>query len=50
MARPNFYMIGDNPNVSLGIVDCNDDKKKVFMNPKLPTTLFVSIRWWFTAI
>ena len=22
-ARPNFYMISDNPNVSLGIVDCN---------------------------
>ena len=22
-ARPNFYMIGDNPNVSLGIVDCS---------------------------
>ena len=21
--RPNFYMIGDNPNVSLGIVDCS---------------------------
>ena len=21
-ARPNFYMISDNPNVSLGIVDC----------------------------
>ena len=22
-ARPNFYMINDNPNVSLGIVDCS---------------------------
>ena len=22
IARPNFYMISDNPNVSLGIVDC----------------------------
>ena len=22
-ARPNFYMIRDNPNVSLGIVDCS---------------------------
>ena len=22
-ARPNFYMISDNPNVSLGIVDCS---------------------------
>ena len=22
-ARPNFYMIGDNPNVILGIVDCS---------------------------
>ena len=21
--RPNFYMINDNPNVSLGIVDCS---------------------------
>ena len=21
-ARPNFYMFSDNPNVSLGIVDC----------------------------
>ena len=23
IARPNFYMISDNPNVSLGIVDCS---------------------------
>ena len=22
-ARPNFYMIRDNPNVSLGVVDCS---------------------------
>ena len=22
-ARPNFYMISDNPNVSLGIADCS---------------------------
>ena len=22
-ARPNFYMISDNPNVKLGIVDCS---------------------------
>ena len=22
-ARPNFYMISDNPNVSLGILDCS---------------------------
>ena len=22
-ARPNFYMVSDNPNVSLGIVDCS---------------------------
>ena len=22
-ARPNFYVISDNPNVSLGIVDCS---------------------------
>ena len=22
-ARPNFYMISDNPNVSLGYVDCS---------------------------
>ena len=22
-ARPNFHLIGDNPNVSLGIVDCS---------------------------
>ena len=22
-ARPNFYMISDNPNVSLGVVDCS---------------------------
>ena len=22
-ARPNFYMISDNPNVCLGIVDCS---------------------------
>ena len=27
MGRPNFYMIGDNPNVNLGIVDCTDDRK-----------------------
>ena len=41
-ARPNFYMISDNPNVSLGIVDCSiytrrialkDDyhKKRIYM-------------------
>ena len=40
-ARPNFYMISDNPNVSLGIVDCSlytrrialkDDYQKKRMN------------------
>ena len=40
-ARPNFYMISDNPNVSLGIVDCSlytrrialkDDYHKKLMN------------------
>ena len=46
-ARPNFYMISDNPNVSLGIVDCSlytrrialkDDyhKKRMDMLPYAP--------------
>ena len=46
-ARPNFYMISDNPNVSLGIVDCslytlgialNDDyhKKRMDMLAYIP--------------
>ena len=28
-ARPNFYMISDNPNVSLGIVDCSLYNRRV---------------------
>ena len=28
-ARPNFYMIGDNPNVSLGIVDCSLHTRRI---------------------
>ena len=28
-ARPNFYMINDNPNVSLGIVDCSFDTRRI---------------------
>ena len=46
-ARPNFYMISDNPNVSIGIVDCSlytrcialkDDyhKKRMDMLPYIP--------------
>ena len=49
-ARPNFYMISDNPNVSLGIVDCSlytrrialkDDyhKKRMDMLPYTPLEL-----------
>ena len=50
-ARPNFYMISDNPNVSLGIVDCSfytrlialkDDyhKKRMDMLAYAPVELF----------
>ena len=28
-ARPNFYMISDNPNVSLGIVDCSLHTRRI---------------------
>ena len=28
-ARPNFYMISDNPNVSLGIVDCSRYTRRI---------------------
>ena len=28
-ARPNFYMISDNPNVSLGIVDCSLSTRRI---------------------
>ena len=28
-ARPNFYMISDNPNVSLGIVDCSLNTRRI---------------------
>ena len=28
-ARPNFYMISDNPNVSLGIVDCSPYTRRI---------------------
>ena len=29
--RPNFYMIGENPNVSLGIVDCSLYTRRVML-------------------
>ena len=28
-ARPNSYMISDNPNISLGIVDCSLDTRRI---------------------
>ena len=28
-ARPNFYMISDNPNSSLGIVDCSPYTRRI---------------------
>ena len=31
-ARPNFYMISDNPNVSLGIVDCSLYTRRIALN------------------
>ena len=31
-ARPNFYMISDNPNVSLGIVDCSLHNRRIALN------------------
>ena len=31
-ARPNFYMISDNPNVSLGIVDCSIYIRRIALN------------------
>ena len=31
-ARPNFYMISDNPNVSLGIVDCSLYTRRFALN------------------
>ena len=31
-ARPNFYMISDNPNVSLGIIDCSLYTRRIALN------------------
>ena len=31
-ARPNFYMISANPNVSLGIVDCSLYTRRIALN------------------
>ena len=31
-ARPNFYMISDNPNVSLGILDCSLYTRRIALN------------------
>ena len=31
-ARPKFYMISDNPNVSLGIVDCSLYTRRIALN------------------
>ena len=31
-ARPNFYMISDNPNVSFGIVDCSLCTRRIALN------------------
>ena len=31
-ARPNFYMISDNPNVSIGIVDCSLYTRRIALN------------------
>ena len=28
-ARPNFYMVKDNPNISLGIVDCSPYTRRI---------------------
>ena len=33
-ARPNFYMISDNPNVSLGIVDCSLHTRRMTITKK----------------
>ena len=32
IARPNFYMISDNPNVSLGNVDCSLYTRSIALN------------------
>ena len=31
-ARPNFYMISDSPNVSLGVVDCSLYTRRIALN------------------
>ena len=28
-ARPNFYIVGDNPNISHGIVDCSHYTRRI---------------------
>ena len=39
------HIFGSNVGNQFGVLM----EGKVFMNPNLPTTLFVSIRWWFTT-
>ena len=31
-ARPNFYMVSDNPKVSFGIVDCSLYTRRIALN------------------
>ena len=35
-ARPNFYMISDNPNVSPGIVDCSHYTRRIALTVVYP--------------
>ena len=41
-ARPNFYMINENPNVSSGILDCSLYTRRVMLKKRLPQTDSVS--------
>ena len=35
-ARPNFYITSDNPNVSLGIVDCSIYTRRIALKEDFP--------------
>ena len=58
--RPSFYMIGDNPNVSVGLVDCSPYTRHIALKDDyhketcLHTILWSSITWglqqWFLTL
>ena len=48
-ARPNFYMISDNPNVSLATVDCFPYTRPILYTPIRRVTISVITNYAFTG-